>query len=310
MKLIKALLWGVFWYALIVYGIDWAVTYVDRPMLTIIFTQELLQTGGILWGGIAFLRTLLKTKKKSFISGFLRVCLLLCGSFATGWYGLTYVWPLVQQENVGGIADVVDHITKKAEDLEFTPDVSGYGWSEQKEGLPVVAVNGIMDEGQIRQLVDSSVYCLPDWLLNEAEGIYLLDDASFEKALADHDIHASGLIAGFSNYSYTDSNDGILRSSHDEEVFLRLSTASAATTAHELTHCFDFENDITQKNKNGPYHEQVHAIYEQNPFLISTYGATNESEFFAEAGSLYIMDPARLQSLSPELYDIFTDLYG
>lgn len=310
MKLIKSILWAAFWYALIVYGIPYGLAFTDIPLLDQILTPAALQAAGILWAAISFLRHLLKTKKPSFFAGLLRMCLLLGGFAAMGWYGVTYVWPLIQSENIAGIGDAISSIAKKSEDLQFTPDVSDYGWTLQEEGLPVIAVQADLDDASISQLVDESVRTLPAWLLNQARAIYILDDASFQKALTDHSISASGLIAGFSNYSYTDSGDGVLRSCHDEEVFLRLSTVSAATTAHELTHCFDFENDITQKNENGKYHEQVQTIYSANPFLISRYGATNPSEFFAEAGSLYITDPARLQSLSPELYSIFEDLFG
>ena len=309
MRVIKSLIAAAIGYALIVYGIPYVLEYLDMPLLDQILSDAVLQWFGIMWAVLIFLRHLL-LKKKGFFARFLRTCILLAGFVMMGWFAIEEAWPQIEQANVGGIADISRKLTEKKDELAFTPDASKYSYHEQREGMPLVAVQSSLSQTEIEQLLAANVYSLPAWLLGQARAIYILDESSFQQALTDHSINALGRVAGFSNYSYNDSGDGILRSNNDEEVFIRLDDITAHTVAHELSHCYDFEHDITQKNENGPYHEEIVNLYHADPDVLSRYGATDISEYFAEAGAAYIMDAPGLSQTSPELYAIFSDLYG
>ncbi len=291
-------------FSLVYWGLPWILEYFGYPP-DLLLDQTMRLYFGILWAAVHFIRSGLRHSALGFFVRFLRTCLLLAALCLSGYYVYEYLLPDHSIEQFRQIFDQAKEAVQKQ-----NIDLEGYTFTEQREGLPEVGVKAALSEEEIRQMLEANVYALPDWLLQQTNVIRILDDAAFRQAMAEHNIQSSGLVAGFSTYSYTDNGSGLLESNHDEEVFLRLESLEAATTAHELTHCFDFEHDITQKNADSDYTETVRQVYAQQPALISAYGAMDISEFFAEAGSLYIMNPALLQQKSPELYQVFEALYG
>lgn len=294
-------------FSLVYWGLPYGLEYFGYPP-DLLLDEKMRMYFGVLWAGVHFFRSGLRHSRLGFFLRFLRSCLLITALALSGWYLYEYVLP---DHSLDQLQTVFHRARSYIPDLpDQQPDLTGYTWREERNGLPLVGVKADLSEPEIQAMVQECVYSLPDWLLQQTNAIHILDDASFSAAMAAHSIQSPGLVAGFSSYSYTDDGSGLLASNHDEEVFLRLSSLDAATTAHELTHCFDFEHDITQKNADSDYTETVRSLYAANPLAISAYGATDVSEFFAEAGSLYIMDPQALNQRSPELYSIFQSLYG
>lgn len=314
-------------FAAFVWGIPWLLDYTGlagNPAVASLFTSDTRWFFGTLWAVIHFIRSGIANSRAGSFLRFVRTCLLLSALGVTLWYGYTDIVPTLH--NIGltfenfsftlpslqQLQQWSDAISQKARELtsEYEPDLEGYSYVITQEGLPPVAVETNSAQADIADLLSQTVFSQPAWLLNQAKVIYVLDDASFQRAMTSHNVVSSPSIAGFSNYSYYDIGDGLLYSNEDEEVYLRLSTLDYETVSHELTHCYDFENDITQRNKNHPFSDQIQALYDSNPYLISEYGAVNVNEFFAEAGALYLSAPQQLQQQSPELYEMFVQMYG
>lgn len=77
------------------------------------------------------------------------------------------------------------------------------------------------------------------------------------------------------------------------------------TVAHELWHVFDYANG------NDEYYLSefdFNILYNQNPGSISEYGATNVLEFFAEAGTMYLLSPEELKEKNMDVYNYFESL--
>lgn len=77
------------------------------------------------------------------------------------------------------------------------------------------------------------------------------------------------------------------------------------TVAHELWHVFDYVNGNDEYYLSGL---DFNILYNQNPDSISEYGATNVSEFFAEAGAMYLLSPEELKEKNMDVYNYFEAL--
>ncbi len=49
-------------------------------------------------------------------------------------------------------------------------------------------------------------------------------------------------------------------------------------------------------------------LYKQNPDSISEYGVTNVNEFFAEAGTMYLLSPEEIKEKNIDVYNYFEAL--
>lgn len=112
-------------------------------------------------------------------------------------------------------------------------------------------------------------------------------------------------------------NDGVsVGYAHKNDVFLRtkLSYADGSkvtedivkeTVPHELWHVFDYTN-----GNNGYCLSELdfNVFYNQNPGSISSYGARNVKEFFAEAGMMYLLSPEELKEKNIDVYNYFEAL--
>ena len=74
---------------------------------------------------------------------------------------------------------------------------------------------------------------------------------------------------------------------------------------HELWHAYDW----TSGNDDLHFSEmQMNDLYNQNPYSLTEYGATNVIEFFAEAGAMYINNPEELIQKNMDVYNYFESL--
>lgn len=77
------------------------------------------------------------------------------------------------------------------------------------------------------------------------------------------------------------------------------------TVTHELWHVFDNVNGNDEYCLSGL---DFNILYNQNPDSISEYGATNANEFFAEAGTMYLLSPEELKEKNMDVYNYFESL--
>ena len=77
------------------------------------------------------------------------------------------------------------------------------------------------------------------------------------------------------------------------------------TVTHELWHVFDYAKGTDEYYLSGL---DFSVLYNQNPGSISEYGATNVSEFFAEAGTMYLLSPEKLKEKNIDVYNYFEAL--
>ena len=74
---------------------------------------------------------------------------------------------------------------------------------------------------------------------------------------------------------------------------------------HELWHVFDYT-----KGTDEYYLSELefNVLYNQNPNSITEYGAKNNLEFFAEAGTMYLLSPEELKEKNMDVYNYFESL--
>ena len=153
------------------------------------------------------------------------------------------------------------------------------------DGLPPIELRsgGTFKKGFIEDIINNNIKSQPDFLLNNCNLIILADDSHFEK---------SEDIAGFAL-------------SYNMSIQIRVSTYGLQNTiSHELSHIFDYANNsISESN-------QFVELYNAKPISVSIYGATNQTEFFAEAGSMYINEPDTLKTNNIDVFNYFNQLYG
>lgn len=77
------------------------------------------------------------------------------------------------------------------------------------------------------------------------------------------------------------------------------------TITHELWHAYDW----AYGNGESYFSElQMNNLYNQNPYSITEYGATDVIEFFAEGGAMYINSPEELKEKNIDVYNFFETL--
>lgn len=76
------------------------------------------------------------------------------------------------------------------------------------------------------------------------------------------------------------------------------------TLTHELWHVYD----NTHQNGNIAPSETIVDIYNQDPYILGEYGATNVREFFADAGKMYVHSPEELKEKNIDVYNYFEAL--
>ena len=77
------------------------------------------------------------------------------------------------------------------------------------------------------------------------------------------------------------------------------------TITHELWHAYDWASG------NGDLYfseMQMNDLYNQNPHSLTEYGATNNIEFFAEGGAMYVNSPEELKEKNIDVYNFFETL--
>lgn len=135
----------------------------------------------------------------------------------------------------------------------------------------------------------------PEYLMKNCTGIHLQGENLFNEEGVD--VSNSGgytsikeiYINGRTNFGMGKKTEDIIK----EDI------------SHELWHVFDY----TYGNDEYYLSElDFNILYNQNPDSISEYGATNANEFFAEAGTMYLLSPEELKEKNMDVYNYFESL--
>ena len=135
----------------------------------------------------------------------------------------------------------------------------------------------------------------PEYLMKNCTGIHLQGENLFNEEGGD--VSNSGgytsikeiYINGRTNFGMGKKTEDIIK----EDI------------SHELWHVFDY----TYGNDKYYLSElDFNVLYNQAPESLTEYGATDVSEFFAEAGKMYINSPEELKEKNIDVYNYFEAL--
>lgn len=176
------------------------------------------------------------------------------------------------------------------------------------DGNPETGVNPALLEE-----LNYFVSILPDELLEQAAALYYVEDQAFEMSSYDG---PSSQVFGFSN-SGTMSSSIRLMTDINYLEYTQLKSGAYAflddpafykeTIIHELSHLMDMKAGSSSTTYSDT--EEFQALYQADPYSISGYGASNASEFFAEAAVYYYMYPELLETKNPDVFNYFEALY-
>ena len=165
------------------------------------------------------------------------------------------------------------------------------------QGVPVYVEP---DEETTQEDIDTflkAIKAQPEFLRRNCTGIHLQGENTFieyaQQNFGDKYNKAFGYTIGENVFLKTNLN--VNGSKRDKD-------SVKDTVAHELWHVFDYANG------NDEYYLSefdFNILYNQSPDSISEYGATNVLEFFAEAGTMYLLSPEELKEKNIDVYNYF-----
>ena len=145
----------------------------------------------------------------------------------------------------------------------------------------------------------------PSYLMNKCKEIHLQGSEKF----------VDGALKNGFNESTVKSIDGYL-SPLEQIVFLKVKIKDeygpnasdkekSRIITHELWHAYDW----AYGDGESYFSElQMNDLYNQNPYSITEYGATDVEEFFAEGGAMYVNSPEELKEKNIDVYNFFEAL--
>lgn len=165
-----------------------------------------------------------------------------------------------------------------------------------------------------KKAIVQMIHELPSALKKQAAGIYFLSENSFNQAIEQEtNIDAAGFSRA-SNFTAAIKVPDLNRSEYltyfrnGRTCSLSSPESFKETIVHELVHLADVRtHGSTLRISSLPRWKE---IYETQKDLFGEYGATNRSEFFAEAGVYYFLYPDLLKEMSPAVYDFFFEYLG
>lgn len=140
----------------------------------------------------------------------------------------------------------------------------------------------------------------PEYLMKNCTGIHLQGENTFIE-------YAQQNFRGkhSKSFGYAPGEEMFLKTIINVNGSKRDEDSVKDTVVHELWHIFDYANG------NDEYYLSeldFNILYNQNPGSISEYGATNTLEFFAEAGTMYLLSPEELKEKNMDVYNYFETL--
>lgn len=168
------------------------------------------------------------------------------------------------------------------------------------QGVPVYVEP---DEETTQEDIDKylkEIKAQPEFLMKNCTGIYLQGESNYyeqKKQILGENIKASGGHA-IEEKIYLDAKTKYSNGEKTSDIIRE-------TVTHELWHVFDYMNGNDEYYLSGL---DFNILYKQNPDSISEYGVTNVNEFFAEAGTMYLLSPEELKEKNIDVYNYFEAL--
>ena len=162
------------------------------------------------------------------------------------------------------------------------------------DGLPPIQLvgNNSLNKNDIDNMIEKSIKTLPQKLLDAHSMIYIYSPDEFTKIKTERELAPN--VEGFATWEKT--------------AHYQINT-NKFTITHEAFHVLNSYNEINDISFSTSSPDFVN-MYNAAPNSITEYGATNVSEFFAEAGDMYVNSPSSLKSKNIDVYNYFNNKLG
>ncbi|MBB5182840.1 zinc-dependent peptidase [Catenisphaera adipataccumulans] len=173
-----------------------------------------------------------------------------------------------------------------------------------EQELPEISVEADSSYQTDIDQIESAIQSMPQFLLNRCEKIIICDSQTY---LAYGDQYNISSVSGTAAFSKSDDLSIYIRIT----AGMNVSNTYDQTIAHELSHIYDFSMHSFGIDPYGCSDtDEFSELYKKYGSKLTAYGATDQHEFFAEAGSYYILYPDTLRTNCPEVYTYFDNIYG
>ena len=174
------------------------------------------------------------------------------------------------------------------------------------DGLPPIQLisGGTFNQLEINEYIEENIKTQPAFLLKNAKMIVISDIKNHEIQWKNH--HGEN--------STGDEWGGIRAFASSENMSIYINSMdSKETVTHELSHIYDFLNEIYWISNSAEF-QSLYNQYKGTFTFLNTgsqdYMNTQSEEFFAESSNLYINKPEYLKENCEPLYNYFNNLFG
>lgn len=102
--------------------------------------------------------------------------------------------------------------------------------------------------------------------------------------------------------------DQALGLTQNRVIFVSTESFGADVVMHELFHTYDSANGMP--SGNSPDFQFVFGKEKDNIRIVAGHSDLLASEFFAEAGAMYVISPFELSIRAPKTYEYFNSIFG
>ncbi len=167
-----------------------------------------------------------------------------------------------------------------------------------EEGLPPIYLES---DGKLTnnvlELYMNQIKSTPSYLFNNCQGIYLQTNQTVNEDY----FNTFGSIDDEGITGFADTTNGLV---HVDYTFNEGDVTRILW--HELWHLYDFSHGAPYSCVQDTPSWQI--LYNEAPSSITEYGATSASEFFADAGWMYLDDKEELMQKNEDVYNFFESL--
>ena len=175
------------------------------------------------------------------------------------------------------------------------------------DGLPPIQLiltteDFVPKQNDVDYFIETKIKTQPQFLLDNCKLIKIYNGNFWNEVKKEHAVEDYA-------YAFASSSDMSISIQYNEKAYyygtgiIAKEVFDSETITHELSHIFDYRYSISRS-------PEFLNLYQAAPNSVTEYGATNEWEFFAEAGEMYIHAPEELQRKNIDVYNYFDALYG
>lgn len=305
-QILRAVIFFVIIDVLLLWGSAWLM---NGSLLTVFFGQGVLHDQGVM-DSMTLLKRILSDTYIHCLAAYLTgIHFLGSLSFRKKWAGMIRGLSLLACVGILIIhlVQVVMPsvmVVQKAKMYQYSAEHDEQVYSQQVNGMPVIEVQSDQEYPYDVEQIKQAVAAMPEFLLENCAKIYIMDEAHYLQTGKQLKVANLKNTAAFSYSSDMSIYIRIITDPQIEKDYLH-------TVSHELCHIYDFsKGDLFVDPSGCSNSDEFMRLYQAAPDSVSEYGSTSQYEFFAEAGSLYILDPYALYYANPDVYDYFDSLFG